>query len=114
MTAFILSSVLLELAIVELSHVDRDSPTSAVGLERLSKKIDAIVLGVFVRLHEKFCHGLGSGKDCNPSCRIAGPMPQVKRVHESEPKSRLSVCAGAGRTSTWSGRLMTLKLLRAR
>jgi len=103
MTAFILSSVLLELAIVQLSHVDRDSPTSKAGLERLSKKIDAIVLRVFVRLHEKFCHGLGTGKDCNPSCRIVGRMPQVKRVHESEFKNRLSVRTGVGLTSTWLG-----------
>jgi len=38
MTAFIVSSVVLELAIAQLSRLDRDSPTSTAGLERLRER----------------------------------------------------------------------------
>jgi hypothetical protein len=58
MTAFILSSVLLEIAIVQLSHLDRDSPTSTLmgRAGAALKKIDATRPRVFVRLHEVNCH----------------------------------------------------------
>ena len=58
MTACSLSSVLLELAIVQLSHFDRDSPTSTL-MDRAGaalKEIDANLPRVFVRLHELNCH----------------------------------------------------------
>jgi hypothetical protein len=75
MTAFILSSVLLGLAMVQVSHLDRDSPTSTltVGLERLLKKVNAKFSRVFVRSHETICRDWrGTDKDRNPMWRMAG------------------------------------------
>jgi hypothetical protein len=76
MTAFIYSSSgLLGLAMVQVSRLDRDSPTSTLmnGLERLLKKLNANFPRVFVRSHETiFQDWRGVDKDRNPTRRMVG------------------------------------------
>jgi hypothetical protein len=69
MTAFIYSSSgLLGLAMVQVSRLDRNSPTLTVGLRRLSKKLNANFRRVFVRSHETiFQAWRGMDKDRNPA-----------------------------------------------